>query len=294
MDFLKLLETLRFPAGDIFFQFCTFLGQDIPVLLVICLLFWCLNKRLAYQMALSFFASGLLLQGLKISFRIERPWVRDPGFHPVPSAISAATGYSFPSGHTQTATSLFTTLALFFKKWPQKLLCIFLFLLVGFSRLYLGVHTPADVLTAMLLALFISVCADLLMKRLKNNRKKDLLIGICLTAASLAVLTYAWYLMTCGTLPAEQAEDCCKAAGAGLGFSVGWYLERSFICFDETGSLQSRALRFVCGVLGLLLIKGIMKGFLGSSIPAEILQYFLLVLWITCIYPWFFSRSLQR
>ena len=285
MEFLKLLESIRFPAGDLFFQLSTFLGQDIPVLLIICFLFWCLNKRLAYQAGLSFFAAGLVLQNLKITFRIERPWVLDPSFQPVASAVDAATGYSFPSGHTQTATSLYSTLALNTDKKSKKLLLVFLFLLVGFSRMYLGVHTPKDVITALVLA-----CAVSFAVHKWGTKISDTILSVVLALASLATVCYTVFLMHEQILPAVHAEDCCKAAAAGLGFALGWYIEHKFIRFPETTVPRARALRFLIGVAGTLVLKLGLKFLLGSSIPSEMLQYFVLILWMTCIYPLFFQK----
>lgn len=99
MDFLNLLAQYRTPAGDAFFQGVTLLAQETFVVVVICWLFWCSNKKLAYCLGFTYFSSGLLVQGLKITFRVPRPWLLDPAFEPVASAVPGATGYSFPSGH---------------------------------------------------------------------------------------------------------------------------------------------------------------------------------------------------
>lgn len=295
MEFLKMLEEIRFPAADVFFQFCTFSGQDIPVLIIICILYWCLNKRIACQIGLTFFVSGLFLQNLKITFRIERPWILDKTFHPVASAIPAATGYSFPSGHTQTAASLFSTLSFFTKKWTLRLLCILLFLLVGFSRMYLGVHTPADVCTAIVIACASSLLIHFVMEQMYSKtpsvqNRFCLIISILLAAAGLGTLFYAWFLVNKGILPAVLSEDCFKSGAAGLGFAAGWYIEHTWIRFSEARSLRERILRFVPGILSTLLLKIVLKMLLGSSIPSEIIQYFFLVLWMTGIYPCFFRK----
>lgn len=101
MDFLNLLSQYRTPAGDVFFQGITLLAQETFVVVVICWLFWCSNKKLAYCLGFTYFTSGLLVQGLKITFRVPRPWLLDSAFEPVASAVPGATGYSFPSGHTE-------------------------------------------------------------------------------------------------------------------------------------------------------------------------------------------------
>ena len=106
MDFLNLLSQYRTPAGDVFFQGITLLAQETFVVVVICWLFWCSNKKLAYCLGFTYFTSGLLVQGLKITFRVPRPWLLDSAFEPVASAVPGATGYSFPSGNTQSITAL--------------------------------------------------------------------------------------------------------------------------------------------------------------------------------------------
>ena len=65
MDFLNLLSQYRTPAGDVFFQGITLLAQETFVVVVICWLFWCSNKKLAYCLGFTYFTSGLLVQGLK-------------------------------------------------------------------------------------------------------------------------------------------------------------------------------------------------------------------------------------
>lgn len=290
MEFLRLLEQARFPAADVFFQFCTFLGQDIPVLLLICAIYWCFHKRTAQQIALSFFLSGILLQNLKITCRIERPWVLDPSFKPVLSAVPAATGYSFPSGHTQTAASLFSTLALRAKKRQFRIFCVCLFLLVGFSRMYLGVHTPADVGAALLIACTVSYVLHLFLKKNRFCR----LSCFPLVCGAFFTLIYAGFLVQRGVLDPFLSKDCFKLGASALGFAAGCRFEQRFVRFRKPRSVIKGISRFSFGVLSALFLKFGLKVLLGRSIPAEILQYFLLLLWMTGIYPWLFSFDLRQ
>ena len=120
MTFLWLLEGIRTPFLDQLMQFITYFGQEIIIIAVICALYWCADKRFAYLLGFTYFTAGLCVQSLKITFRIPRPWVLNPDFHAVESAIPGATGYSFPSGHTQGATCLFFPLALKTRKFWTK------------------------------------------------------------------------------------------------------------------------------------------------------------------------------
>lgn len=290
MEFLRVLEGIRTPILDTIFQFFTFFGEEMLVLAIVCIFYWCLNKKLAYQIGLTFFLSGLLLQSLKITFRIPRPWVLDPTFEAVPSAIPAATGYSFPSGHTMGATSLFTTMALTAKKKAFKIICIFLFLIVGFSRMYLGVHTPKDVIVAMGMSVIIALILQKVMALIQNTQKSNAVIGVILAVLSTLAIIYSLVLLSSGTIDAPYAADCCKAAGAGLGFALGWFLERTYINFDTQAPMPKQILKLIVGLVITVLLKIILKAILGSDILAEIVQYFVLVLWILAIYPFLLVR----
>jgi undecaprenyl-diphosphatase len=148
MEVLHWLESIRSPFLDSLVGLITQLGEDLVFTVVIIGTLWCINKRMGFWM---FFSWGLgtgVNQLVKAVCKVPRPWVRDPGLKAVESAIPAATGYSFPSGHTQSVIGLFGSLAVFARKWAVTIVSLVLILLTGFSRLYLGVHTPADVLCA--------------------------------------------------------------------------------------------------------------------------------------------------
>ena len=98
MEFLRFLSEHRTPVLDNIMQLVTYFGQEIIIIALICALYWCADKRFAYLLGFTYFTAGLCVQTLKITFRIPRPWILDPNFSAVESAVPAATGYSFPSG----------------------------------------------------------------------------------------------------------------------------------------------------------------------------------------------------
>lgn len=295
MEFLRFLSQYRAPVLDALFQIITVLAQETVIVAVICWLYWCADKRLAYTLGFSFFASGLCVQGLKITFRIPRPWVLDPDFKPVASAVDGATGYSFPSGHTQSATSLLSTLGFSTRRRGLRLLCVIGFLAVGFSRMYLGVHTPKDVFVSMAVTLVLSALASALFRRIADDRSKDPIISIVLAAVSAALLLYAQSLHRSGVIELAYAMDCFKSGGAGLAFGIGFYLERRFVNFSLPGSLRIRILRFAAGIAVTLVLQTGLKLVFPGILFFAAFRYFLLVFWILVLYPWIFIRlSLQK
>lgn len=294
MAFLWLLSEIRTPFLNSLMQFITYFGQEMIIIVIICALYWCADKRFAYLLGFTYFTAGLGVQTLKITFRIPRPWILDPEFSAVKSAVPAATGYSFPSGHTQSATSLYFPLALKVKPAVLKFFCVCLFLLVGFSRMYLGCHTPNDVFVSMALTIIVSLVIWRFQSFLLDDTRYLKQIAIVLAILSLAVAVYALVLRSSGIIETRYTLDCFKASGAGLGFSIGWYMERTKLNFDtHTQNVSGQLFKLFIGLGGALIIKGSFSFFFGSSVLAKMLEYFILVLWVLVIYPYLFSVKIN-
>ena len=145
MDLLYWFESIRHPVLDVFMSLITHLGEETFFMVGALFVFWCVDKRRGYYLLCVGFVGTLINQWLKIICRVPRPWVKDPDFTIVASARAEATGYSFPSGHTQTAVGFFGGIARFTGRLWLRVACIVILLLVSVSRMYLGVHTPEDV-----------------------------------------------------------------------------------------------------------------------------------------------------
>ena len=285
MDFLRYLEGVRTDTLTNIFKCFTWFGEELFVLTILCSMFWCFNKRLAYRICFSYFISGLAIQVLKITFKIPRPWLIDKDFNPVPSALKTATGYSFPSGHTQSATALYGTLFVNSKKSSKRWLFLLVIAGVGFSRMYLGVHTPKDVIVSIVVSAFLIYVMQFILtdKVLKENL---LSISIMMVMISCGVLVYAITRLKVGAIELEYATDCCKAAAAGIGFSMGWYIENRYIDFQEKNPKRwIQFVKIVLGIAGAILIKVGLKYIIGGSLAADVFRYIVLVLWVCAIYP---------
>lgn len=151
MDFLRFLESLRNPALDAFFNVITHVGAEAAFIAVSIVFFWCISKREGYYILLTGLFCTTATQLLKLVFRIPRPWVIDPEFTIVEAARANAGGYSFPSGHTQNVVGTLGAAAMVRKEKWLRIVCVVFIILVPFSRMYLGVHTPLDVGAAFLL-----------------------------------------------------------------------------------------------------------------------------------------------
>jgi len=295
MELLNYLATTRTVFGELFWNFITKFGEETILILLLSIIYWCYNKKLAQMIGFTFFLSGYLVQGLKITFRIDRPWIKDPNFKPVSSAYETATGYSFPSGHTQAATAVYSTIGFFIKKWWR----IFFFIIplaVVFSRMYLGVHTPTDVFTSLLLSLLISYLVSYFYQ--KSDGKHIGWFLLIIIIFGFALMIYSFVLYNKQIIDYSYVTDCCKTAGAGMGFACGVFLEQRFVNFHtKTKHFYTQLLKIVFGIVGLLSIQiGLKTIFLvvfGEVIFTDVLRYFLMILWVSYICPLVFNRYMK-
>lgn len=287
MDFLWFLHDLRSPVLTVIFQFFTLFGEEVIIVGILCSLYWCYDKELAFGAAISFFVAALLVQGLKIAVRIDRPWILDPTFTPVASAMKTATGFSFPSGHTQSAASLFGYLGLSARKKGWRFLSFGLMLMVALSRLYLGVHTPWDVLASLAIALGIALFVQWYLR----SGRSELVLPSALLVLSVIVIIYAFVLHGQGLIDTHYLSDCCKAAGGCIGCAISFYAARKFIPFQtKTPHLWQQIVKWLAGAAVILAIQSGLKALLGASLAVDILRYCLIAVWALALYPLLFSR----
>ena len=296
MEFLYLLEKIRVPVLNEFMLAITELGGEMPFLVIALIVFWCVDKRRGYYVLSVGFLGTLTSQFMKLWFRIPRPWVLDPNFTILEEAREAAAGYSFPSGHTQNAVGTFGALTVSTKsKWIRGISLAFA-ILVPFSRMYVGVHTPADVLTAAAIAVLFLLILRPAVFGSDGKYIPALLVTMTVLAAGFLCFVEFW------PFPADidphnldsGVKNAYTLIGCLAGLNIVYYVDEKYIRFETKAVWWAQIIKVVLGLLAVLAIKSGLKdpidALCGGHMIGRAIRYFLIVIMAGIIWPLTFKR----
>lgn len=297
MEFLIMLQSIRTPFLNALTRIGTWLGSEVVFLVLAVLCLWCLDKRCGYYMA----ATGLLGitvgQFLKIACRVPRPWVRDPNLHPVEGAVADAGGYSFPSGHSQSSTAALLAPAVYSRRRTLIILAAILCLFTAFTRMYLGVHTPADVAAGLALGTAALLLLLPAFRRAEKNPAGAAWVFVGLCVLSLLYLLY----MELHTFPEDVDADNFYSAWknsylcffCSIAFLLSYILDTRKIRYPTSAVWWAQILKVGIGIAGILAIRIFLKAPLlsltGGHPVADGIRYFLMVLFAAAIWPMTFG-----
>lgn len=304
MEFLLILQQFREGAGKVLSEFLTkmtFLGELNTVLVIMAVIYWCVSKDFGTYLLMGWSGNRLVNGVLKVTACAYRPWIRDARIVPYGNSMTTATGYSFPSGHSMNAASAYGGVVVR-RDVPRALRVILgaVVVLVAFSRCYLGVHTPQDVLVGMAAGMLVMWLTVRLMRWVAEHPQKDLwaaAIGILLAVAVAAYAALKSYpedydaagkLLVDGT---KMANDTFKGVGWCMAFLVGWILERRFVNFTTDVPRLQKLTRLAGGLLGYYavslilvpLIKGWIPGFAGTLTSCFFQMFYVSFLFPCCM-----------
>jgi undecaprenyl-diphosphatase len=240
----------------------------------------------------------VLNQGAKLLFRIPRPWVYDPTFEVVGDAKVAATGYSFPSGHTQNVAGTLGSIAAYKSTKKKTVVCTVLILLVAFSRMYLGVHTLLDVVVSLIFALGLIL---LLRPVFTDDEKFHKFMPWVVAAGVLLSVGLLAFVVSIGgdeTLDPHNYEsglkNACTLMGCTIGLIPAYIVDRKWTKFETKAPWYGQILKIVIGLAVVLAIKSGLSSPLtalcaGNAYAARIIRYFLIVIFAGVLYPMTFK-----
>lgn len=302
INILLCLQEFRNGAGACLVDFMSkmsFIGEMNTVLVIMAVLYWCVSKEFGTYLLMGWSGNRVVNGLLKVTACVYRPWIRDARIIPHSESMATATGYSFPSGHSMNGASLFGGGAIR-KELPRRLRIALgvIAVLIAFSRIYMGVHTPQDILVGTVAGVLVMWLTTKLIKWVETHPEKDILvmcigIGIAaVVAVYAAVKSYPVDYDAAGKLlvdGAKMANDTFKGVGWCIGFLLGWVLERRLINFSTEVPMMTRMTRLTTGLLGHYAVSLILVPLLKSGIPGAggtITSCFLQMFYVSFLFPW--------
>ena len=301
IDILLVFQEFRNGAGACLVNFMSkmsFIGEMNTVLIITALIYWCVSKDYGKYLLMGWSGSRIVNGFLKVTACVYRPWIRDARIVPDAEALAAATGYSFPSGHSMNAASLFGGGAIR-KELPKALRIVLgvIVALIALSRNFLGVHTPQDILVGVGAGLLVMWLTVKLTAWVEGHPGKDILVmcvGIAISVAVAvfaAVKSYPTDYDASGNLlvdGAKMANDTYKGVGWCIGFLAGWVLEARYINFSTDVPMITRVTRLTTGLLSYYAVSLILLPLVKSWIPGAggtVLSCFIQMFYVTFVFP---------
>lgn len=271
-DLTMILWVRQFatPVLTNFFTLITSLGSLEFYMLAIPVIYWFIDKHFGFRFTCFFIFSAYVNSGTKFVFATERP--------PRELRLVTQEGYSFPSGHAQGSTAFWGFLALGLKQRWATWLAATMIALISFSRIYLGVHWPIDIIGGLTIGLVLLYLYSLFAPgNLDDIPLKTWTLG----AVAVAVVLYMIH----------PVGDGPMSVGFLLGALIGYRLELTYVDFQEKASLIQNLLKLILGLVVLFLLRIVLKPIV-SWMPgslAVVARYSLLGLWATVGAPFCFK-----
>lgn len=269
---LQGLQSIRNPLFTACMEAVSFMAESLFLVVIIATLYWCIDKKKTIRIGWYILVSGVTNGVIKNIVRAPRPFQRGVVS---PIRVETATSYSFPSGHTQGATSFWFGAARLFPNRNVIIIGTIMVMLTALSRLYLGVHWPIDVIAGIIVGILSVFLADFL-----YDEKKGFTTWHVIGVSILAIVMIG--------MPVEG--NLTSAVGALWGFVVSIYLEQTYIKFSVEGDWK---LQFKKILLGFAVTAFLYVGFesiFGEAPLLQMIQHAIVLLWIGAGAPYVFKK----
>ncbi len=271
LEFIKNIQTLSSPFLDTALTVFNFLSQQYFLIILVASIYWTYDKKKGEALAFSIIFTTAFSCGLKGVFKMPRPFTFD-GVKALNK--SSAPGYSFPSADTAAATATAVTVSGWTKNTVLKILLALYVIIIGFARMYFGLHFPADVLGGLITGCVVAFG----IKKIFSTFNAPVFTALIATIILIPFMFFG------------QQPDYFKTFGLMLGALCGVYTEHTFVNFDYKISRGKKAARFLIGIVGLILISVLTKKFFPQNNFFLVFEKFLLTFFAVGIYPAIFKK----
>ena len=283
-EILLFFKDISTPTLDKFAEIITMLGEQYFFIIVISFLFWNISKREGFKLSVAFIYSAMINAVLKIAFHSPRPFEKLDFIQG--KRVETATGYSFPSGHTQSSTTFFITLSQIIRRRWFTMVSIILIIFIGISRIYLGVHWPADVIGGIVLGIILSYIFCSIVDNYYDDISKLRKIFFRIQAVFVLGTIILFFIDLFILKGSMKIEDFFKISGISTGAVYGFFLEERYTDFSpEDAGWFRKIIRFIIGLALTMVLMSGLKLILPEYILSDFFRYGLVGLWITFLWP---------
>jgi len=283
IEFIKSLQSIANDFLDFLFNAFSFLGEQFILIAILAFIYFVLDKEKGEFIAIILFSTTLLNNALKGIFLAKRPFEIDSDI--INKRPSSSTGSSFPSGHSQIGATFYSSIYLYYPKKVNLYLISIVILLIGLSRIYLGVHFPTDVIVGIALGVIVAIFINYIYTKFKDYKFQiHLLI--------LFIFTPLLFFYEDFNLFIKIGKDFYKGYALLLGFILALYIEKKFVDFSNDVKIRTRLLRFIGGLLTAIIVYVSLKfAFIKiDTIITSFIRYFLLTFITIGLYPLLFLK----
>ncbi len=293
-------------------QFFSFLGSENFFLFVLPLVYWCIDANLGIRIGLILLFSNGANDMFKMALHGPRPYWASTDVR----GLAYETGFGVPSGHAQISVGVWGVMAARLARTWAWVAAIGVILLIGLSRLYLGVHYPHDVLVSWLLGAltlwaFVKFWDPVAAWLQRLSLGMQVLTAFLVSLAMILIVALIVYLSRNFVIPAEWIANATRDGGPvptpfslsgifssmgtlfGLGAGVAWLAANGG--YQASGPVLKRVLRYIVGFMGVAVfyfgLKLVLPG--GEDVTSLIFRYIryaIVGMWMAAGAPWLFAK----
>ena len=304
---IQSIQTLS-PALDGIMNGFTFMGRIDFYLIFIPFIYWSVDRRIGVRTLLILLYTNFISSSFKLLFHEPRPyWLGGV------KQLGVESSYGLPSSHASDSLAVGGYLIKHVKQnWARWLIGIVAFF-IAFSRLYLGVHFPQDTIFGWLIGFTVLWAVAKWETMLRDwlddkSLSTQILLGF-VDSLGFVLIGFSIRFMVSGTPdPAEWSQYSTEArnvshfitlAGAAFGTYTGYALMRNYASFSAKGDWMKRGIRYLLGIVGLLVLYFGLDLAFSAITPDETtlgyilryVRYSLATFWVAFLAPWVFLKT---
>ena len=285
LEILSFFQHIHSGTLDAIMNLISMFGEIAVPLIVLCLTNWCISKRKGFMILSSLMAALLATQVVKAIVRAPRPFQAHPELIEG-GRIETATGYSFPSGHSATGSSFYSSLAYVFRKGWIIAAAVILIIAIPVSRMYLGVHWPIDVTVGTIIGLASGILLCPLFGRIFDDDKAFCRFTAVSGTATALVSIILTILLTLQAIDEVAFSDFMSNAAVASGALLGSFIERRTIDYRaEAGSIGQKCARFAAGIATIAITAIAIRAIPLPYYVSHLLLFFAIGMMATYVYP---------